>query len=169
MNLTNSASAPLSELTKVAFKFPAIDNHAHPLLRDSHRDSFAFEGVMSEATGEALTRDAVHTLACYRATSQLSELFGLEDGCSWEAVKAARRDMSYEQLCRICMEPSHIQCILVDDGLGGVAEFAEDYRWHDKFTVSPCKRIVRVETLAEVSQTSEPYIACLIGVIARTF
>ena len=169
MNVTNSNSSPLPELAKVAFKFPAIDNHAHALLRESHRDAFAFEGVISEATGEALTRDAVHTLACFRATSQLSELFGLEDGCSWEVVKAARRDMSYEKLCRICMEPSHIQCILFDDGLGGVAEFAEDYRWHDKFTVSPCKRIVRVETLAEVSHDGGRDIACLTDITARTF
>ena len=68
-----------------------------------------------------------------------------------------------------CMEPSHIQCILFDDGLGGVAEFAEDYRWHDKFTVSPCKRIVRVETLAEVSHDGGRDIACLTDITARTF
>ncbi|KAI0085530.1 amidohydrolase-domain-containing protein [Irpex rosettiformis] len=142
-------SYPLPELAKVALTFPAIDNHAHPLLRESHRDAFAFEGLISEATGEALTKDAVNTVACFRATLQLGKLFYLENKPSWETIKNVRREMAYEQLCRNCMEPSHIQCILFDDGLGGVTEFSEDYKWHDKFTSSPSKRIVRVEILAE--------------------
>jgi tRNA U34 5-methylaminomethyl-2-thiouridine-forming methyltransferase MnmC len=44
-----------------------------------------------------------------------------------------------------------LQCILIDDGLGGIAEFAEKYAWHDQFTTSSTKRIVRVEIVAEVS------------------
>ncbi|KAF8216413.1 amidohydrolase-domain-containing protein [Mycena galopus ATCC 62051] len=39
--------------------------------------------------------------------------------------------------------------MLLDDGLGGVEEFAEGYAWHDKFATSPTKRIVRVEIVAE--------------------
>lgn len=40
--------------------------------------------------------------------------------------------------------------MLLDDGLGGVEEFAEGYAQHDRFTTSPTKRIVRVEIVAEV-------------------
>lgn len=140
----------LSELTRVARTFPAIDNHAHPLLAEAHRDKFPFEGLISEATDEALTSDAIHTLACFRATLQLGDLLNIGGEPSWEAVKEKRTKISYEELCRTCMQASYIQCILLDDGLGGVTELAEGYKWHDRFTSSPSKRIVRVEVLAEV-------------------
>ena len=141
------------ELYRASFHFPAIDNHAHPLLSTQHRSAIAFEGLLSEAQDEAIA-DAVHTLACYRATAQLSKLYNLlpEDGTeiTWDDVKSARNKFDYLELCRTCLQPTRIQCILIDDGLGGVDELAEDYRWHDQFTHSPTKRIVRIETLAEV-------------------
>lgn len=140
----------LPELTRVAFTYPAIDNHAHPFLKAQYRDHFDFEGLISEAAGGALTEDAITTLACFRATLQLSKLYKLPGEPTWEAVKQFRRAMDYDQLCGICMAPTKIQCILIDDGLGGVSQFAEDYKWHDRLTGSPTKRIVRVETLAEV-------------------
>jgi hypothetical protein len=142
---------PLAELAQVARTFPAIDNHAHPLLQEEHRDQFAFEGLISEANGEALIEDAPSTLACFRATAQLGRLFQLKGEPSWDEVKSAHRDIPYDQLCMASMKPSNIQCILFDDGLGGVSEFAESYRWHDKWTSNPNKRIVRVEVLAEVA------------------
>ncbi|KAI0698477.1 amidohydrolase-domain-containing protein [Cytidiella melzeri] len=139
----------LDNLATVTRSFPAIDNHAHPLLKREFRNKFAFEGLISEATDEALTVDAVHTLSCFRATLQLSKLLKIEDEPSWDAVKKARGEMDYELLCRSNMEQAHIQCILLDDGLGGVSEFAENHLWHNKFTSSSNKRILRVEVLAE--------------------
>ncbi|KAG6325707.1 hypothetical protein ID866_13382 [Astraeus odoratus] len=47
------------------------------------------------------------------------------------------------------MKPSGIQCVLLDDGLSGVADLAEGYKWHDQLTVSPTKRIVRIEFVAQ--------------------
>ncbi|EJF59219.1 amidohydrolase-domain-containing protein [Dichomitus squalens] len=141
----------LWELSRVVFSYPAIDNHAHAFLSEEHRDAFPFEGLITEASGErALKEDAIHTMACFRATTQLAKLFALGPHANWEAVKAHRSSLSYEQLCKMCMEPAHIQCILIDDGLGG-ADKAKlyDYKWHDQLTSSPTKRIVRVETLAE--------------------
>lgn len=139
-----------AQLAKVALGYPAIDNHAHPLLKAEHRSIFHFEGLISEAHGTALTEDSVHTLACYRATQQLSQALGLKGEPTWEAVKQARDSMDYDVLCKTFMESTGIQCILIDDGLGGTSQYAEDYKWHDKFTASPTKRIVRIETLAEV-------------------
>ncbi|OBZ74438.1 Protein fluG [Grifola frondosa] len=46
------------------------------------------------------------------------------------------------------MAPTRIQCILIDDGLGS-AWTLHHYKWHDQFTTSPTKRIVRVEIVAE--------------------
>jgi len=137
-------------LARVTFGYPAIDNHAHPLLTAANRNAIPFEGLISEANpGQGLTEDDPSTLACFRATAQLSRLYRLSVEPTWEAVKAARASVDYEQLCIRCMEPSRIQCILMDDGLGGVQELAEGYKWHDRYTYSPTKRIVRVETLAE--------------------
>ncbi|KAH7924332.1 amidohydrolase 2 [Leucogyrophana mollusca] len=139
-----------TELAKAVFAYPAIDNHAHPFLTEAHRNAVPFEGLISEAQGEALSEDSVTTLACYRAAAQLSKLFGLKgDQATWESVKSKRASLDYAELCKLCMEPTGIQCILIDDGLGGVAELAEDYRWHDQFTTSPTKRIVRLEVLAQ--------------------
>ena len=49
---------------------------------------------------------------------------------------------------KVCAD---IQCILIDDGLGGADKHKMyDYKWHDNVAHSPTKRIVRVETVAEV-------------------
>lgn len=143
-----------AQLARVALGYPAIDNHAHPLLKAEHRSVFEFEGLISEATGKALTEDAIHTLACFRATQQLNQVLGLKGEPTWEAVKQARGAMDYEKLCKTFMESTGIQCILIDDGLGGSSQYAEGYKWHDKFTRSPTKRIIRIEVLAEVCSST---------------
>ncbi|KAJ6591655.1 amidohydrolase 2 [Mycena vulgaris] len=139
-----------SQLQKACLFYPAIDNHAHPILAEEHRDRFEFEGLISEAQGSALTVDSVHTLACLRAASQLGSILKIQDP-TWDSVKAARAQLAYPDLCNLFMHHTvtGIQCILLDDGLGGVEEFSEGYAWHDKFTSSPTKCIVRVEIVAE--------------------
>lgn len=145
-------SANNSELARVALTYPAIDNHAHPLLAEIYRDAYPFEGLISEASpGSGLSHDATTTLACYRATLQLAKLYGSNTE-QWEEIKQIRSTVDYATLCRLCMQPTRIQCLLLDDGLGGVAQYAENYKWHDRLTSSPTKRIVRVEVFAEVGQ-----------------
>lgn len=140
----------LPELAHTALTYPAIDNHAHPLLTEKHRDAFPLEGIASEASSDALTRDSRYTLASYRATAQLSKLFGFKGGeCTWDALNK-RNDTDYVDLCNMCFKHTGIQCILFDDGLGGVASFAESNTWHEQFTTSPSKRIMRIETEGEV-------------------
>ncbi len=143
-----------TQLARIAFNYPAIDNHAHPLLKAQHRNVFPFEGLISEASGSALTEDAVHTLACFRATQQLCKLYRLSVEPSWQALKNARKAVDYNMLCRVCMDRTKIQCILMDDRLGRVEEYAESHNWHDRFTYSPTKRIVRVEIVAEVGNSA---------------
>ncbi|PCH42906.1 hypothetical protein WOLCODRAFT_138106 [Wolfiporia cocos MD-104 SS10] len=138
----------LLELYRTVFTYPAIDNHAHAFLKVEYRDAVLFEGLISEASGPALAEDVACTLACYRATAQLGKFFGLSSTADWEDVKRARKAMDYVQLCRMCMDPTRIQCILIDDGLGR-NDLMYDYQWHDQFTKSHTRRIVRVEVLAE--------------------
>ncbi|KAF5375423.1 hypothetical protein D9615_008018 [Tricholomella constricta] len=149
MGTSLSTSKPLlTNLHEAAFTYPAIDNHAHPLLRAKHRSDLPFEGLISEAEGSALTVDAPHTLACHRATRQLTDLFGLPEGSTWENIKAKRFEFEYADLCRLSFGPTGIQCILIDDGLG-IRDIMHDVSWHDQFTHSPSKRVVRIEVVAE--------------------
>ncbi|CAA7262582.1 unnamed protein product [Cyclocybe aegerita] len=140
---------------------PAIDNHAHPILSASFRSNLPFEGVFSEADGEALTRDAIHTLAGRRATKQLAKLYGLNDGTSWEEVKRHRDGINWEDLCLLCFEKAGIETVLVDDGLGGSGEWAERYKSLGRFMRGDAKRIVRVEVEAEglLKDILGPYIS----------
>jgi len=143
--------------TDFGVRNPAIDNHTHPLLNEAHRDDFPFEELLSEAIGDALTEDAIHTLSCYRATKQLAGLYGCEN--DWDAVKAKRKELSYKQLCDTCMRATGIQCLLIDDGLDANG-ICEDIGWHDQFTPAPSKRIVRIEIVAQV-RFSEVLVICV--------
>jgi hypothetical protein len=136
-------------LRDVVFNYPAIDNHAHPLLKEEHRQSLPFEGVISEAQSDAI-KDAVYSLPGYRATRQLAELYGLDPGADWEEVTSHRGTLEYDQLCNMNMQKSGIQCLLLDDGLRGVQEMANDLSWHGRFTNGSVYRIVRIEPVAEV-------------------
>lgn len=89
-----------SKLKSVCYTYPAIDNHAHSLLKSEHRDDLHFEGVISEAEGDVLIEDAPHTLACMRATHELAQLYEHPDpaNATWEEVKALRLKIDYKKL-----------------------------------------------------------------------
>ncbi|KAJ3727724.1 amidohydrolase-domain-containing protein [Lentinula raphanica] len=149
---------PLDLLRKTAFTFPAIDNHAHPLLRSQFRHQVPLESIISEApSGPSLIQDAAQTIACFRAAAQLSKVFTSsgeggsevsESPSLWQQVKQRREAMDYEELCDIFMKPCGIQALLLDDGLGGVSEWCEDWKWHRRFGCDT-KRIVRIEDEAQ--------------------
>lgn len=141
------------ELYETCHSYPAIDNHAHPLLTKEHRDTIPLECITSEAPeGPALMRDAIQTLASFRATRQLAKLYGITgEIVSWEEVKAHRPlAILWEHHVRECFVQSNIQCLLIDMGLPRVDEIAHKVEWHDQFTRYPSKAIVRIETTAEV-------------------
>ncbi|KAI0063025.1 amidohydrolase 2 [Artomyces pyxidatus] len=133
-------------LADVCRRYPAIDNHAHPLLTAAHRASVSFDSLVTEAEGPAVA-DSANTLACFAATPALAALY--ECSPEWEAVKATRAALPYDELCRRCFKGARLHCMLLDDGLPGVKEMAEGLRWHDQFARSRTKRIVRVETVAQ--------------------
>jgi hypothetical protein len=147
----DSSSVEYPDLHRMVFNLPAIDNHAHPILKEAHRDAVALEGLVSEAQGIALTEDSIHTVGNMRATKELSKLFGLGVDTTWQELKEHRNGLPYSDLTGICFEEAKLQALLLDDGLSGVDELAENYRTHDSLTTSPTKRIARIEVVAEVS------------------
>ena len=139
----------LMSLRDVVFNYPTIDNHAHPLLKQEFRQGLPFEGVISEAQSDAI-KDAVHSLPGYRATRQLAELYGLDPDADWEEITSHRDTLEYDHLCNMNMQKSGIQCLLLDDGLQGAQEMANDLSWHGRFSNGSVYRLVRIESVAEV-------------------
>lgn len=137
----------MDQLRQAIRTCPVIDNHGHNLLRPHGLRSSDFLTITSEATGDAL-RETPKTLAHLRAAKQLRKLYDLPVEAEWHTILQERNRILYENpdgLTRKCLQGT--QTILIDDGLGSPDDF-EPYQWHSKFTLSPCKRIVRIEAVA---------------------
>ena len=124
---------------------PIIDHHAHNLLLSSELEAHSMLSITTEATGSAIDQ-TTSTLAHLRAVHQLANILNCEN--SWSSVQAhllAKRqlhDNSWEKYCF-----RGIETVLIDDGLD--AETVHPYQWHDRLTRSGCKRIMRIEKVAE--------------------
>jgi hypothetical protein len=135
----------MDDIRRVIRSTPIIDNHAHNLL---HHDELLNEDLLSatsEATGAAL-HDHATALPHFRAARHLRQLYDLSIDAPWNAILAKRHELLQHDahgLIRKCLTGTHT--ILVDDGLAGALE---PYHWHHQFVTAPCKRIVRIETVA---------------------
>ncbi|KAL2867043.1 extracellular developmental signal biosynthesis protein FluG [Aspergillus lucknowensis] len=138
----------LSSLRQLIQTHPLIDNHAHNILSRaaaSDYTKYPLEQIVSEAQGIALT-NATSTLPFHRAAFQLATLYNCSS-YDWDQLKAARNELverDYESLIRRCLEGTH--ALLLDDLL--TDQDVEPFDWHDRFTGSPSKRIVRIEAVA---------------------
>lgn len=125
---------------------PIIDNHAHPLLIPSAQAKYPLLAITTEAHGNAMNATK-STLSHIRAVKQLAKV--LDCAPTWHDVKKAieiENAKSDDAWAKRCLEG--IELVLVDDGLDGLDEVF-DYSWHDRLTRSKCKRIVRIEKVAE--------------------
>ncbi|TKA80870.1 hypothetical protein B0A49_03160 [Cryomyces minteri] len=137
----------LDDLRTVIRTCPIIDNHAHNLLRPTELGTYAFETITTEAHGEAL-KDTFKSLSHIRAARQLRELYDCDAAASWDEIVTKRAQTLKDDsngLIKRCLEGTH--CILMDDGLD--SDTVHEYDWHDQFTTSKTKRIVRIETVAQ--------------------
>ncbi|KAK3071016.1 hypothetical protein LTR53_009412 [Teratosphaeriaceae sp. CCFEE 6253] len=137
----------LDELRQVIRTCPVIDNHGHNLLRPAPLKAADLLTVTTEAHGAALAATPT-SLAHLRAVRQLKTLYGLPADADWPALVGKRAELlerDPDALIRKCLQGT--QTILIDDGLDGGGD-VERYDWHDQYTISPCKRILRIETLA---------------------
>lgn len=135
----------LAQVKRAIRKCPIIDNHAHSLLKPEALAKYPLLSIFTEASGDAIHATST-SLAHIRGVKQLAHV--LDCGQTWEAVVAAieqRRIDDYEDWISECLDG--IETILIDDGLDA-ADDVQDYDWHNSFTRSGCKRIVRIETVA---------------------
>ncbi|KAK4150969.1 hypothetical protein C8A00DRAFT_17569 [Chaetomidium leptoderma] len=124
---------------------PIIDHHAHPILKPEALCQRPLLAIATEANGDAI-HSATTSLPHLRAVRQLASVLGC--GYTWESVVAAIEEKRLdcpEDWTADCL--SGIETILIDDGLDSENE-ANVYPWHDDYTRSKCKRIVRIETIA---------------------
>lgn len=136
----------MEDLVKAINTTPIIDNHAHPLLIPSAVSKYSLLTITTEASGDAL-RAATSSLSHIRAVKQLSEI--LQCPPTWDEVVRAidlEHAKPHHTWQKRCLQG--IETILLDDGLDG-KEDVYDYSWHDKLTRSECKKIVRIEKVAE--------------------
>ena len=137
----------MDELRHLIQIHPLIDNHCHNLLSSENAasyDKYPFESITSEAGLTAL-QNACKTLPHIRAVNQLAELY--QCAPDWEEIKRVRRKLienDYEGVVRQCLDGT--QSLLLDDLL--TADDVEPFHWHDRFTGSETKRIVRIEAIA---------------------
>ncbi|KAK4121376.1 hypothetical protein N657DRAFT_601452, partial [Parathielavia appendiculata] len=143
------ATATPSQIDAVARAIrttPIIDHHAHPLLKPEALSKHPLLAITTEANGDAID-SATTSLPHLRAVRQLASVLGC--GLTWESVVARieeKRLGCLEDWTAECL--SGIETILLDDGLDDEDD-ANAYPWHDDYTRSRCKRIVRIEKVAE--------------------
>ncbi|KAL8957819.1 MAG: hypothetical protein Q9183_005961, partial [Haloplaca sp. 2 TL-2023] len=135
----------IQELRDCIRNTPIIDHHAHNLLLPNEQECRSLLSITSEAGEDALV-DAKSTLAHLRAVRQLAQALGCE--AAWGAVQQhllEKRLKDSQLWAEHCFQG--IETVLIDDGLD--KNTVHPYSWHDQFTRTPCKRIVRIETIAE--------------------
>ena len=141
----------MEDLVQVIQNTPIIDHHAHNLLLASDINAHDLLSITSEANGSTLKQGAPSTLAHLRAVHQLARILQCDQ--TWDAVQAAiqkKRDEPDDAWARQCFRG--IETVLVDDGLD--PSNVHPYDWHDRLTRSKCKRIVRIERVAETIMTN---------------
>jgi hypothetical protein len=124
---------------------PIIDHHAHPLLKSEALSKHPLLAITTEANGDAID-SAITSLPHLRAVRQLAAVLGC--GLTWESVVAKIEEKRLdcpEDWTAECL--AGIETILIDDGLDDEDD-ANPYPWHDDYTRSRCKRIVRIEKVA---------------------
>ncbi len=136
----------MEDLISAIHTTPIIDNHAHPLLIPAAVNKHPLLAITTEAHGDAM-RATTSSLSHIRAVKQLSDILGCPP--TWaDVVKAINVESAkpHQAWAKRCFEG--IETVLIDDGLDGKEEVYE-YGWHDKLTRSECKKIIRIEKVAE--------------------
>ena len=137
--------ASIEQLLRTIRTTPVIDHHAHNILLPSEQESHPLLSITTEATGEAL-QYTPSTLAHMRAVQQLANILQCEPG--WDTVQLhlqRKKQIDDDLWAKVCFHG--IETVLIDDGLDTNTVYP--YSWHDCLTRSRCKRIVRIEKIAE--------------------
>ncbi len=125
-------------------KIPAIDHHAHNLLKPEVMVKYPYNRFFSEAYDPKLiATHSRNTLFYRRSLKDISQLLNCE--VTEEAIIQSRQQLGLESLTKLCFDSSNLSAIFLDDGF--MPKEVLPWQWHQKFT--RIKRVLRLEYLAE--------------------
>jgi uncharacterized protein len=123
---------------------PAVDQHAHNLLRPEAAARRPYPAAFTEGYDpEVVTHFALQTLCYRRSLREVAALLGCDP--AEEAVLARRAELGLDRLAEACFAAARLEAVLLDDGF--LPEESLPLEWHERFV--PVKRVIRLETVAE--------------------
>jgi predicted TIM-barrel fold metal-dependent hydrolase len=123
---------------------PAIDQHAHPLLKPDAWASMPYAAFFTESRDPTIIgHHARHTLFFRRSLRDIAALLSCD--ATEEAVIARRRELGIDALAAHCLEASHLSAVFLDDGF--LPDSIMPVQWHGQFAL--VRRILRLEHIAE--------------------
>lgn len=123
---------------------PAIDQHAHNLLKPEAGDRYPYAAAFTEGRDASIWYNhARHTLFYQRSLRDIAQLLNCEP--LEETILKSRSDLGLESLTNRCFQAANLEKILLDDGLMPHEVFPLE--WHRQFC--PVYRLLRLEYLAE--------------------
>ncbi|MFH7024998.1 MAG: amidohydrolase family protein [Heteroscytonema crispum UTEX LB 1556] len=126
------------------FDIPAIDQHAHNLLKPEIAASYPYPAAFTEGYDEQIiNHHARHTLFYRRSLREIAAL--LECEAQEAAILARRENLGLENLTQLYFKAANLEAIYLDDGL--LPDAILPLSWHEKF--AQVKRVLRLEVLAE--------------------
>jgi len=123
---------------------PAIDHHAHNLLKPEEIGAEVFSRAFTESDDPViLAGHARNSLFYRRGIRNIASLLGCD--ATEEAILGSREELGMEKLAAKCFENAGLSTVFLDDGFmpGRVLP----WEWHQRFV--PVRRVLRIEYLAE--------------------
>lgn len=126
------------------FDIPAIDNHAHNLLKPEWVENQPYCTAFTEGNeSDILNYHARHTLFYRRSLRDIGQLLNCEP--TEDAILDCRQQLGIERLTKHCFSQANLESIFLDDGF--LPDYIFPWQWHRQFL--SVFRLVRLEYLAE--------------------
>jgi predicted TIM-barrel fold metal-dependent hydrolase len=122
---------------------PAIDQHAHNVLRPEALARHPFVAAFTEGHDPAIFPHTRQSLFFRRSLRDLAELLGCD--VTEEAITARRAELGLEDLTDLCFRRAGLQMVLLDDGF--LPAEIQPLEWHRRYVA--VQRLLRLEHLAE--------------------
>ncbi len=128
---------------------PAVDQHAHPVLRPEALARRPYASAFTEGQDPALLAGFARDTLCYRRS--LRDVAALL-GCApaEDAVLARRDELGAERVAETCFAAARLEAVLLDDGF--LPDESQPLDWHARFV--RVRRVLRLEAVAETCLTA---------------
>lgn len=123
---------------------PAIDQHAHNLVRPEVMDTTPYPAAFTEGYDPRIINQHARSTLCYhRSLRDIALLLDCEP--TEEAIGLRRAELGLEELTQRCFDAANLEAIYLDDGF--LPDTILPWDWHQQFVT--VYRLLRIEWLAE--------------------